>query len=111
MAPAQEGSALSLFLVLTKMESGEDALNRIMDAMQLAALEAGKSWLMKYPREQIAVKAERLDCRFHELATGSARSRAVSRSAAEAGSEAELAIGCEPSLFLVGQVRPFVVQQ
>ena len=52
---------------------------------------------------------EQADCPFHEPATGSGRSRAVSHLAPTASLQADAATGCEPSLFLVGQVRPFSV--
>ena len=75
-------------------------------AKQLAASAAGKRWT-KYPREQTAVRREQADRPFHEPAFGSGQFRAVLRSPAAAGSaEAEPATGCEPSLFLVGRVRP-----
>lgn len=100
------------FSVPRKVESEEDALNLIMDARQLAASASGKSSWTKYPRVRIAVKREQAGFRFRELATGSGRSRAALRVAAAARlMEAEPATGCEPSLFLVGRVRPLVLQQ
>src|SRR5881227_1492721 len=70
----------------------------------------GKSWWMKYPRGQTAVKREQAHCRFREPATGSGRSRAVSHLAPAASWEAGPATGCEPFLFLVGQARPSVLK-
>ena len=54
-------------------------------------------------------KVEQASRPFHEPATGSAPSRAASRSALAVSAEVEPAIGCEPFLFWVGQVRPFGV--
>ena len=89
------------------MESEEDELKSVPDARQLAASAAGKSSWTKYPPEQIAVKREQADRPFPEPAFGSGQFRAVLRSAVAVGSgEAEPATGCEPSLFLVGRVRP-----
>ena len=95
--------------VLKGVEPEEDPLKRITDARQLAASAAGKSSSTKYPPGQAAVKTEQADCPFHEPATGSGRSRAVSHLAPTASLQADAATGCEPSLFLVGQVRPFSV--
>ena len=54
---------------------------------------------------------EQADCPFHEPATGSGRSRAVSHLAQTAVLQADAATGCEPFLFLVGQVGPFSVEE
>ena len=106
-APAE--CARSPFSVLKGVESEEDALKRITDVRQLAASAAGKSSWKKYSRALTAREREQADCRFHEPATGSGRSRAVSHLAPTASLQADAATGFEPSLFLVGQVRPFSV--
>ena len=93
--------ARSPFSVLKGVESEEDPLKRITEARQLAASAAGKG--------SAAVKMEQAECPFHEPVTGSGRSRAVSHLAPTASLQADAATGCEPSLFLVGQVRPFSV--
>ena len=87
--------------VLKGVGPEEDPLKRITDARQLAASAAGKG--------SAAVKMEQAECPFHEPVTGSGRSRAVSHLAPTASLQADAATGCEPSLFLVGQVRPFSV--
>ena len=101
--------ARSPFSVLKEVESEEDALKRITDARQLAASAAGKSSWKKYSPAVTARKREQAECRFHEPATGSGRSRAVSHLAPTASLQADAATGCEPSLFLVGRVRPFSI--
>jgi len=68
----------SLFSVLKGVESEEDSLKQITDARQLAASAAGKSSGKKYSRAVAAREREQAECRFHEPATGSGRSRAVS---------------------------------
>ena len=78
-----------------------------MDAEQLAVSGVGKSSWTKYPRKQVAVKKDRTDFRFHEPATEFGQFRAALPSAVATGPvEAERVAGCEPSLFLVGRVRP-----
>ena len=99
----------SPFSVLTEMESEKDPLKRITDARQRAASAVGKSSWKKYSRALTAREREQAECRFHEPATGSGRSRAVSRLAPTASLQADAATGCEPSLFLVGRVRPFSI--
>src|SRR5262245_35230460 len=111
MAPAQVECARFPFSALRVLESEEDALERIRDARQPAASAAGKSSWTKYPRERTAGDWNQADCRFHEPATGSALSRAVSHLAPAASWEAGPVTLCEPSLFLVGQVLPFVLKQ
>jgi hypothetical protein len=101
--------ARSPFSVLKRVESEEDARQPITDAKQLAASAAVKSSLKKYSPRVTARKREQAKCRFHELATGSGRSRAVSHLAPTASLQADAATGCEPSLFLVGRVRPFSI--
>ena len=59
---------------------------------------------------------EQADYRFDERATGSGQSHAVSGSEAEGSAavgsiEVEPATECEPFLFLVGQVRPLVLEK
>ena len=107
-ARASEESAQSPFSVPKGMKSEEDSPKLTRDARQPAASAQGKS-LSKYPHGQAAVKMEQTDCPFHEPATGSGLSRAISHLAPTASSQADAAIECEPSLFLVGQVRPFSV--
>src|SRR5512143_165080 len=92
------------------MELGEDVLKRTTDARQSAA-SAGKSSSTKHPQGGAVVKMEQVDCPFHEPATGSGRSRAISRLAPTGSLQAEAAIGCEPSPFSVGQVRPLVLER
>src|ERR1043166_9612078 len=104
-APASAECARSPFSVL-KVQSEEDALNRTTGVTQLAALAAGKSLWMKYPRRQTAGRRKQAERRFHEPAIGSGPSRAVSRFAGAGSVEAEPVIGCEPSLFLAAQVPP-----
>ena len=108
---ASRECARSPFSVLTGVESEEDLLKLITDARQLAASAAGKSSEEKYSRALTAREGEQAECRFHELATGSGRSRAVSQLAPTASLQADAASGCEPSLFLVGQVRPLVSEK
>src|SRR6478609_4070790 len=103
--------ARSLFSVLKGVESEVDSLKQITDARQLAASAAGRSSWMKHPRRQIAVKRKQVDCRFHGPATGSGQFRAVLRSAAARSGETEPATGCQPSLSLVGQVRPLQLEK
>ena len=101
--------ARSPFSVLKGVESEEDSLKQITDARQLAASAAGKSSGKKYSRALAAREREQPECRFHEPATGSGRSRTVSHLVPTASLQADAATGCEPSLFLVGRVRPFSV--
>ena len=103
--------ARSPFSVLKGVESEEDSLKRITDARQLAASAAGKSSWKKYSRALAAREREQAECRFHEPATGSGRSRAVSHLVPAASLQADAATGCEPSLFLVGRVRPLVLKK
>jgi hypothetical protein len=110
-APARVECARSPFSVLKRVESEEDAVKRITDARQVVASVKGKSWWTKYPRGQTAVKREQARCLFHEPATGFGQSRAALHLAPAASWEAGLATGCEPSLFLVGQVRPLVLEK
>src|SRR5215469_5248219 len=111
MARARGECARSPFSVLTRAGSEEDVLNRIMGLRQPAASSAGRSSWMKHPRGQIAVKREQVDCRFHEPAAGSGQFRAVLRFAAARSGETEPATGCQPSLSLVGQVRPLHLEK
>ena len=116
MAPAQAECARSLSLVPIETESEEVALNWITGAKQLAVSAAGKSWWTKYPRAQTAVKMEQADYRFHEPATGFGLSHAVLQSAAAGSAAADSmepkpVTGCEPFLFLVGQVRPLLLEK
>src|SRR5215475_12483091 len=69
--------ARSLFLVLKAMESEEDSLKRILDVRQPAASAERSSW-EKYRRALTSGEKEQTECRFHEPATGSEQSRAVS---------------------------------
>ena len=108
-APARVECARSLFSVLKRPESEEEALKRTTVARQLAASTAGKSSSMKYPGARIAVASEQADFPFHEPATVSGPFRAALRSAAAGSVAAKPAIGCGPFLFLVGQVRPLVL--
>ena len=94
------------FLVPERAGSEEELLKRKMGGRQRAAPAAGKSLWTKHPRKQIAVKRKQVDCRFHGLATGSGQFRAFSQSVAACSGETEPAPGCQPSLSLVGQVRP-----
>jgi hypothetical protein len=103
--------AQSLFSVLKGTVWEEVELNRTTDARELAASAAGKSWWTKYLRERTAVRVEQADYRFHEPAAGFGQSQAASRSAAAGSMEAELATGYEPFLFLVGQVRPSLLEK
>ena len=96
-APAE--CARSPFAVLKEMKPQGDSLKWRSEAREPPAPSAGKSW------------RELAQYRSRELVTGSGRSRAVSRLAATASLQAEAAIGCEPSLFLVGQVRPFALER
>jgi hypothetical protein len=89
------------------MKLEEDALKRIKDARQQAASAAGKNSWKKYCRSLTATGREQAGYRFHEPATGSGRSRAVSHLAPTAALQADAAAGFEPFLFLVGRVRPF----
>ena len=108
-ARASEESAQSPFSVPKGMKSEEDSPKLTRDARQPAASAPGKSSSTKYPHGRAAEKMEQADRPFHEPATGSGRSRAISHLAPTASSQADAAIECEPSLFLVGQVRPFSV--
>src|SRR6516225_10092435 len=110
MPRARAECARSPFSVL-KRAGLEEAPNRTPDAKQLSASAAGRSSWTKHPRRQIAVKREQVNCRFHALATGSGQFRAVLRSAAPCSGEAEPATGCQPSLSLVGQVRPLHLEK
>ena len=101
--------ARSPFSVLKGVESEEGALKPITDAKQLAVSAAGKSSWKKYSPALTARETEQAKCLFHEPATGSGRSRAVSHLAPTASLQADAATGCEPSLFLVGRVRPFSI--
>jgi len=101
--------ARSPFSVLKGVQSEENPLKPITDAKQLAVSAAAKSSWKKYSPALTARETEQAKCRFHEPATGSGRSRAVSHLAPTGSFQADAATGCEPSLFLVGQVRPLVV--
>jgi len=106
---ASRECARSPFSVLKVVESEQDALKRITDVRQLAASAAGKSSWKKYSRALTAREREQAECRLHQPATGSEPSGAVSHLAPTASLQADVASGCEPSLFLVGLVRPFSV--
>jgi hypothetical protein len=103
--------ARSPFSVLKRVESEADPPKPITDARQLAVSAAGKSSWKKYSPTLTAREREQAKCRFHEPATGSGRSRAVSHLAPSGSLQADAASGCEPSLFLVGRVRPFVLEK
>ena len=103
--------ARSPFSVLTGVKLLEEALKRITDARQLAAWAAAKSSWKKYSRAVTPRERAQAGCRFHEPATGSGRSAAVSHLAPTALLQADAATGCEPSLFLVAQVRPLVLEK
>src|SRR5262245_61931253 len=107
MARARVECARSPFSVLKRVGLEEDLLNRIMGVRQPAASAAGRSSWTKHPRREIAVKREQVNCRFHGPATGSGQFRAVLRSAAACSG----ATGCQPSLSLVGQVRPLHLEK
>src|SRR5882724_9391981 len=94
-----------------RVESKAGVRKPITDAWQGVVSARGKNWSTKYPRGQTAVKREQAHCRFREPATGSGRSRAVSHLAPAASWEAGPATGYEPSLFLVGQVRPLLLEK
>ena len=77
----------------------------------VGGLGGGKKFGEEIFRALTASEREQADCRFHEPAIGSGRSRAVSHLAPSASLQADAATGCEPSLFLVGQARPFSVEE
>src|SRR5262245_702914 len=93
------------------MEPEQDSLKWITDAREPPAPSAEKSSWKKYLRALTAGEREQAEYRFREMATGSGQSRAVSHLAATASSQVDTAIGCEPSLFLVGQVRPLALER
>jgi len=109
-ALARAECARSPFSVLKKVGPEEYALNRMADARQLAASAAGKNSWKKYCRSLTATEREQAGYRFHEPATGSGPSRAVSHWAPTAALQADAVTGFEPFLFLVGRVRPFSVE-
>ena len=92
---------------LKGMELEANSLTRMTEARQPAASATEKSSSKKYLRPLTATKWEQAEYRFHEPATGSGRSRAVSQLARTALLQADAATGCEPSLFSVGLVGPF----
>ena len=99
--------ARSPFAVLNGMESAAHSLTQVTDARQQVPSAAEKSSWKKYPRPLTAREWKQAEYRFHEPATVSGPSRAVSHLARTASLPADAATGCEPSLFLVGgQVRP-----
>jgi len=106
---ASRECARSPFSVLKRVESEAYPPKPITDAKQLAVSAAAKSSWKKYSPALTARAMEEADCRFHEPATGSGRSRAVSHLAPTAPLQADAASGFEPSLFLVGRVRPFSI--
>ena len=97
------------FAVLKRMELEVNSQTRITGARQPAASAAEKSSWKKYPRPLTSTKWEQAEYRFHEPATGFGRSRAVLHLAPTALLQADVATGCEPSLFWVGQVRPLAL--
>src|SRR4029453_3718717 len=107
-APAE--FARSPFSVLKAVELAEDAPKPVAEAKQVAASGVGQNLWTKYPRVQTAVKPDSGGRRSHEPATEFELFRADLRSVPAVSLEAEPAPGCEPSLFLVGQVRPFVLE-
>src|SRR4029453_15090828 len=109
-AAAPAGLALSPFSVLKAVELGEDAPKAVAEAKPVAASGVGQNLWTKYPRVQTAVKPDSGGRRSHEPATEFELFRADLRSVPAVSLEAEPAPGCEPSLFLVGQVRPFVLE-
>jgi len=96
-APA--GCARSPVAVLKEMELQWDSLKWTTDAREPLVPSAQKSW------------REPAQYRFRELATGSGRWRADSHLAAAASLQVDVAIECEPSLFLVGQFRPLALER
>ena len=108
-ARASEESAQSPFSAPKGVKSEEGAPKLTRDARQPVASPEEKSSSTKYPHGRAVGKMEQTDCPFHEPAIGSGRSRAVSHRAPTISSQADAATECEPSLFLVGQVRPFSV--
>ena len=106
LAQAQVEYARFLFSVPKRLGPEQGAPNRVREVRPLAASAMAKSSRTKHPRMQISVKWERADCRFHEPATESGRFRALSHSAGALSLKVRSATRSEPSLFLVGRVRP-----
>jgi hypothetical protein len=109
-APAPAEFARSPFSVLKAVELAEDAPKPVAEAKQVAASGVGQNLWTKYPRVQTPVKPDSGGRRSHEPATGFELFPAALRSVPAGSLEAGRATGCEPSLFLVGQVRPFVLE-
>jgi len=105
-ARASEESARSPFSVPKGVKPEEDAPKLITASTLLAASAEGKNSWRKYPQAQTALNEEPPDRPSHEPATESAPSRAVSPWVPTVSLQLGAGARCEPSLSLVGQVRP-----